>query len=160
MISDENGNSFEVEVDITKSPLTEQFHRLTDFLNVAPTSILTGAFCPFRSDEWDDFSSEMKDIGFEIGKKFWYSAIRKNEINLIITLGHGKILNETLTMPIAEEFDAKLDKEIILGNNWCCLRRYIGENIKIIQLPHLSRFRIFDSQNTYINEIEDIFSIV
>ena len=74
VISDENGNSFEVEVDITKSPLTEQFHRLTDFLNVAPTSILTGAFCPFRSDEWDDFSSEMKDIGFEIGKKFWYSA--------------------------------------------------------------------------------------
>lgn len=79
VISDENGNSYEKEVEITKSPLTPQFLRLTDFMNVAPTSILTGAFCPFRGEKWKHFSREQKEIGFEIGKKFWYPAMKKKK---------------------------------------------------------------------------------
>tara|TARA_Y100000590_G_scaffold279505_1_gene313892 strand:+ start:1669 stop:2325 length:657 start_codon:yes stop_codon:yes gene_type:complete len=157
VISDEDGNSYEEEEEITESPLTQQFLRLTDFMNVAPTSILTGAFCPFRSDEWEDFSSKQKEIGFYIGKKFWYSAIKRNQMKIIITLGHGVDLLETFTMPIVNELNAKKVTEIVIGNNWCKLRRFEGRNKTIIQLPHLSRFRIFNEQNSYKKEIKEIF---
>ena len=157
VISDEDGNSYEEEEEITKSPLTQQFLRLTDFINVAPTSILTGAFCPFRGNEWKDFSSKQKDIGFEIGKKFWYPAIKRNQMKIIITLGHGEDLLETFTMPIVNELNAKKVKEIVIGNNWCKLRRFEGRNKTIIQLPHLSRIRIFNKHNSDKKEIEEIF---
>jgi len=157
VISDENGNSFEKEEKITLSPLTPQFLKLTNFLNVPPSSILTGAMCPFRGDEWNDFSSKQKKIGFEIGKKFWYPAIKKNQIKIIITLGHGEDLLKTITMPIVNELNAKKVKEIVIGNDWCTLRRFEGTKKTIIQLPHLSRFRIFNKKNSYKKEIEEIF---
>ena len=84
--------------------------------------------------------------------------MKKNGVKIIITLGHGAELLSTLTLPIAKELEATLDKEIVLGNNWCSLMRFKGKNITIIQLPHLSQFRIFDNQNSYIKEIEGIFS--
>lgn len=158
VISDERGNSYEVEEATTMSPLTKQFLKLSKYLNTDPESILTGAFCPFRSERWKDFTSEQKHIGFEIGKKFWYPALKKNGVKIIITLGHGAELLSTLTLPIAKELEATLDKEIVLGNNWCSLRRFKGKNITIIQLPHLSQFRIFDNKNSYIKEIEEIFT--
>ncbi|MAR94809.1 MAG: hypothetical protein CMD46_00350 [Gammaproteobacteria bacterium] len=157
VISDENGNSYEEEVEVTKSPLTHQFLRLTNFMNVAPTSILTGAFCPFRGEKWEHFSREQKEIGFEIGKKFWYPAIRKKEMKIIITLGHGKELLNTFTMPIVKELNAKKVKEIVIGNNWCKLRRFEKGSKTIIQLPHLSQFKIFTSKNLYSKEIKEIF---
>ena len=107
VISDERGNSYEVEEFTTESPLTPQFLKLSKFLKVPPRLILTGAFCPFRGAKWKHFSKEKKNIGFEIGKKFWFPVIRKNNIKLIITLGHGKELLNTLTKPIVDEFNAK-----------------------------------------------------
>ena len=43
-MSDERGNSYEVEKEISKSPITPQFLNLCEFLETEPKNVLTDAF--------------------------------------------------------------------------------------------------------------------
>tara|TARA_B100001750_G_C15518284_1_gene609169 strand:- start:3157 stop:3807 length:651 start_codon:yes stop_codon:yes gene_type:complete len=159
VLSDENGNSYQVEEDVTKSPLTRQFLKLSKFLGVAPIDILTGAFCPFRSNKWKDFSTIQKKIGCEIGKHFWFQVLRESPIKLIITLGHGEELLRTITNPIVKEFNAKLEDKIFVWKG-CFMSHYSTKDLKIIQLPHLSQHQIFDKNEVYMPSINQIFKDV
>ena len=136
VLSDERGNSYEVEKDVTESPLTDQFLKLAEFLKVKPIDILTGAMCPFRSGKWEDFTEEQKIVGFEIGKNFWLEVLKK-DINLLITLGI-QVTNELLPY-----LDAKLELSIDSGWGNVQLKRYATKDFDIVQLPHLSSFKIF-----------------
>lgn len=70
-ISDERGNSYEVERYTTKSPITDQFLRLADFLNQKPADILAGVVVPFRSDSWAELSKHQKNESLKLGREFW-----------------------------------------------------------------------------------------
>lgn len=149
-ISDERGNSYEVEKFTTQSPLTDQFLRLSSFIKLKPNQILTGVACPFRGDRWNDFNSSQKEAGLNIGKIFW-SKVLDEKIKLIITLG-----NET-TKLITEIKDSKLEKEINSGWGNYNLKRYTNsKNTKIIQLLHLSTFKLF-SRPKCITPLKEIF---
>jgi hypothetical protein len=137
LLSDERGNSYEVEKYTTKSPITEQFLMLCDFLGRKPASILTGVACPYRGDRWTDFSSEQKKVGLNIGKQFWSEALGRR-IKLVITLG-----NET-TQLVTDIKSAQLELEINSGWGKYNLRRYRGsQGTEIVQLLHLSTFKLF-----------------
>jgi hypothetical protein len=141
LLSDERGNSYEVEKYTTKSPLTKQFLKMCKFINRKPSSILTGVACPFRGDRWSDFSKEQKKAGLEIGRKFW-SKVLDDKIKMIITLG-----NE-VTKLITDIKDAQIELTINSGWGNNSLRRYkSNDNVEIIQLLHLSTFKIFSSIN-------------
>lgn len=137
IVSDERGNSYEVDRLITKSPLTAQFLMMADFLRVSPGAILTGTAHPFRSDRWTDFTEEQRLIGLDFGRRFW-SRILSQRIKLVITLG------DQATEVIAATSDARLSREVNSGWGTTRLKRYsTDKRFDIVQLPHLSHFKIF-----------------
>ena len=77
VVSDERGNSYEVEKEITESEITHQFLSLCKFLETSPNEVLTGTICPFRSADWENFldgstfTDEQKRIGLSLGEEFW-----------------------------------------------------------------------------------------
>ena len=85
VISDERGNSYEVEEFTTASPLTAQFLKLCKFLKIKPSNMLTGPACPFRGNRWKDFNPKQKQAGFRLGNEFWSTAL--DGIELIVILG-------------------------------------------------------------------------
>jgi len=165
VISDERGNSYEVELNIAETQLNKQFLRLCKFLKVMPNDVLTGVICPIRSKSWDGkgkgndkharfldgsiFTKEMKNIGISLGEEFWSEALKN--INTIITIG------EPAKKSIVKIFRAKLIKEVNTGWQNTKLRKYVGHDEKyIIQFPHLSIFQLF-SKERYLPAIESIF---
>ena len=142
ILSDERGNSFEVERFKTVSPLTDQFLKLAAFLSVTPKDILTGTAHPFRSNRWSDFSREQRLVGLDFGKRFW-SRILNNKRKLVITLG------DQATRIITSNTDAQIEQEINSGWGAIKLRRYSTSlGFPIVQLPHLSTFRIFSRKES------------
>lgn len=136
MISEEGGNSYQIEKTITKSKITDQILQLYKFLKLKPASVLTGAAHPFRGDTWDDFNEDQKKVGLSIGKEFWTDAIKN--IDQIIVLG------EEAKCLINEIVNPKLELEIPSGWGNIRLRRYRGaDGVSVVHLPHLSRFKIF-----------------
>ena len=151
VLSDERGNSYEIEQHITRSPITSQFIKFSSFMNIEPNSILTGVMCPFRSNRWEDFSYQQKQAGINLGREFLYEVTTK-KLKTIVSLG-----NET-TQTIKDLFDAKLTQEIASGWGEIKLRRFLAANaINIIQLPHLSTFKLFSGEK-YREPLETIFS--
>ncbi len=141
LLSDERGNSYELERNTTESPLTQQFLEMCSFINRKPSSILTGVACPFRGDRWSDFSREQKNAGLEIGSMFW-SKVLDDKIKMIITLG-----NEA-TQSIINIKNAK--PELVINSGWgkYNLKRYkTKNNLEIIQLLHLSSYKLFSRVN-------------
>ncbi len=141
ILSDERGNSYEVEKFTTESPLTQQFLEMCRFINRKPASILTGVACPFRGDRWNDFSIEQRNAGLDIGRKFW-SQVLDDKIKMIVTLG-----NEATELVV----DIKnAERDLITNSGWgnYNLKRYKSkDNVEIIQLLHLSTFKLFSRAN-------------
>ena len=156
VVSDERGNSYEVEKEITESEITHQFLSLCKFLETSPNEVLTGTICPFRSADWENFldgstiTDEQKRIGLSLGEEFWLEAL--NKINIIISVG-----NETTNL-VVKILDAKKNLEINSGWGNVKLRRYENsQNKMIIHMPHLSRFQLFSRQNC-IKPLKIIFN--
>ena len=156
VVSDERGNSYEVEKEITESEITHQFLSLCKFLETPPNEVLTGTICPFRSADWENFldgsifTDEQKRIGLSLGEEFWLEAL--NKINIIISVG-----NETTNL-VVKILDAKKNLEINSGWGNVKLRRYENsQNKMIIHMPHLSRFQLFSRQNC-IKPLKIIFN--
>ena len=151
-VSNEQGNSYEIDRFVTKSPITEQFFKLCKFIDTEPRKILTGMACPFRGGHWNHFSNQQKDIGLSIGRQFWSEAL-DDRIKLIIVLG-----DDTKTM-IVDLKNARLDYEVEAKWQNTKNRRFItSTGTKIIQLPHLSRFKIF-SREECLEPLKEIFEI-
>ena len=70
MLSDERGNSYQVEEHQELSPITKQILKLCRRLGKQPDQLLMGTICPFRSDSWKDLRRDVKDVGLKIGKEF------------------------------------------------------------------------------------------
>jgi hypothetical protein len=136
IVSDERGNSYEVERLTTRSPLTAQFLKLSELLGIPPKSILTGTAHPFRSYTWSDLTPQQKSVGLNFGRKFW-SQVLGSRIKLVITLG------DLTTQLIGKDFDLRLTEEIASGWAATKLKRYsTSRGFDIVQLPHLSHFKL------------------
>ena len=111
------------------------------FINKKPASILTGVACPFRGDRWNDFSIEQRNAGLDIGRKFW-SQVLDDKIKMIVTL--GKVATEMIV-------DIKnAETDLITKSGWADynLKRYKSkDNVEIVQLLHLSTFKLFSRAN-------------
>jgi|TARA_B110000305_G_scaffold29298_1_gene27579 hypothetical protein len=150
VISDERGNSYEVEEFTTASPLTAQFLQLCKFLKIKPSNMLTGPACPFRGNRWKDFTPQQKQEGFRLGNEFWSKAL--DGIELIIILG------DEAKKSINEIVKAELELEIQSGWGNTKLKRFKNvDGVKLIQLPHLSTFKLF-SRNKCKFPLKQIFS--
>jgi hypothetical protein len=150
VLSDERGNSYEVEQFNTESPITAQFLKFSSFLGLQPSSILTGVVCPFRGDRWKHFSNEQKRAGLNLGRDFWCQAMTK-KIRTVVTLG------DVATQTINNFLGAKLETVVRSGWGNITLKRFSSDKkISVIQLPHLSTFKIF-SRDECKAPLEEIF---
>ena len=88
-ISNERGNTYEVEQGKIKSPIVDQFLRLAKLLGRQPADILTGVIAPFRSKglgHADRASTKrISRFGPEI---FWMGPLSRPDLRLIIASGN------------------------------------------------------------------------
>lgn len=151
LISDERGNTYEVEMHTTKSPITNQFLELCTLLNKNPSDILTGTICPFRSKSWILLSREQRDAGLMLGKCFWHKTLDK--INLFICVGNDVAKNITSI--------SDFKKEKIFNSGWGNVKIIKYKDSKdrtLIHLPHLSTFKLF-SRKECLLVLKQVFKL-
>jgi uracil-DNA glycosylase len=151
MVSDERGNSYEIEMDITKSPINEQFMKLCDFLEKKPSDFLTGAAIPFRSNNWDSLNKEQKIAGVEIGISLWKEMLGSNIKKIIVT-------GEEACKMVLKIKSAKL--KLSIPSNWSNtkLKKYVSKDgTEIFSIPHLSSYRLF-LRDESVKQLKILFS--
>jgi hypothetical protein len=138
VVSDERGNSYEVERDTTQSPITAQFLKLCDFIGVKPSRVLTGVAAPFRSERWNTLSSTQRRAALSIGREFWSEVLPNSPARLIVTCS-----DEASELAVSIT-GARLDSVTPSGWGNITLSRYLaGGDRRIVKLPHLSQFKLF-----------------
>ena len=136
-ISDERGNSYEVEQDTTISPITNQFLLLARLLGVAPGEVLTGVAAPFRSHQWSDFSRRQRSESLALGRRFWTVPLKRPDLRLIL------VCSKEAAKLVVDVTGASFDIETPAGWGNVKLRRYrCGGGKVVVHLPHLSRYRL------------------
>lgn len=137
LTSDERGNSYEVEKYTTRSPLTAQFLLLCDLLGLRPSEVLTGVAAPFRSNNWQELTLQQRKGSLEIGRRFWEQPLSCSGLQMVITCS-----TEATKLAVSITA-ARPDTEVSAAWGKIRLRRFVSESGKVvIQLPHLSRFRL------------------
>ena len=137
-ISDERGNTYEVEQGTSASPMVDQFLRLAKLIEHRPADILTGVVVPFRSKNWDCVEEYQREESLALGRRFWKVPLSRPDLRLIIVTGTP---TEKLVVDITE---ASCDGESDSGWGSYKLRRYrLPKGGRIVYLPHLSHFRLF-----------------
>ena len=138
LISDERGNSYEVERNDTKSKITNQFLLLANFLKIQPIDILTGVVAPFRSNRWGELTPYARTESLALGKQFWYEPLSQPGLKLVFACSKDaadlvcEVLGATFTVDCPAAWHNKK------------LRRWEAPGGKVIvYLPHLSRFPLF-----------------
>lgn len=136
-VSDESGNSYEVEKNVTQSPITGQFLTLCSLIGITPRQCLTGVIAPFRTIDWQPARDKRS---LEIGKEFWKELLSVSPVKTLFAVGAEteKVLVEILS--------STLDTEVPSGWGNYKIRRYAAGGRSIIALPHLSRFKLLSSK--------------
>lgn len=148
-IEDPEGNSYYVERENTKSPLTHQFLEMCDFIGAKPDDVLTGAFFPFRSAKWSDLSALQIEEVLKFSQPFWKAATENCEIIIVIS--------NFVASNIVSELKCK--KILDIKSNWGAtkLRKFRNCDGKtVIHLPHLSSYKLF-SRNECLQPLRSIF---
>ena len=136
-VSDERGNSYVVEQATTRSPITDQYLRLAALLGVDPSAVLAGVVNPFRSASAADLTAQQQAAGLALGEEFWRGPLSRADLQRIVTSGReaGDF--------VARLLGARLDAEVASGWGTVTLRRLRTHDGRVIvQLPHLSRFKL------------------
>lgn len=136
-LSDERGNSYEVEQHTTSSPITAQFLALVDLLKLKPEQILTGTIVPFRSNRWKSISGEKRRAALKIGYSFWSEVFNANRPKKVICCcpEAGRMASEIL--------GATLEMTINSGWGNISLHRFRAKDgATVVQIPHLSTFKL------------------
>ena len=137
VVSDERGNSYEVERSYTASPITEQFLQFCDFLDVAPSEVLTGVAAPFRSCGWGQLSSVQKNEALAMGTAFWSQALNQ-EIKMVVAV------SKEAARVAQDALGARFETAIPSGWGEVQIQIFQGAHgRRLVQLPHLSRFKLF-----------------
>jgi hypothetical protein len=152
-LSDERGNSYEVEKDITTSAITAQFLALANLLGLQPNQILTGTIAPFRSNRWNTVSNSQRKAALAFGETFWREvfALRRPKRVICCCPEAAKIVCEIL--------GARPDATLNSGWGDISLRRFRADDgAMVVQIPHLSTFKLL-SRPQCIGPLKDILDM-
>jgi len=152
-LSDERGNSYEVERAVTASPITAQFLALAEMIQVQPGDILTGTAAPFRSNRWKTLPLAQRRAALEIGKEFWRQVFAEKLPRRVIACcpEAAQMANEILR--------AKPEMSIRSGWGETSLHRFRGNSGALVaQIPHLSTFKLL-SRSECIEPLRSILDL-
>lgn len=139
-IEDRRGNTYEVERNSTKSPLTGQFIALCKFLGKFPSDVLTGVATPYRSNNWRELNRAQRHESLAVGEAFWREALPHRPRRLIIACSS---IARDMVYDIYDVAPQDRPRGILSGWGNTRLRRYDCRNgPTIVALPHLSRFTL------------------
>jgi hypothetical protein len=135
-LSDERGNSYEVERKVTASPITAQYLALAEMIG-QPKQILTGTVAPFRSGRWKTLSLAKRSAALAIGREFWRQAFALKRPKTVIACcpEAAKVATDIL--------GAKAELAINSGWGDTLLRRNrAADGAMVVQIPHLSTYKL------------------
>ena len=139
LISDERGNSYEVERDTSRSPIASQFLRLCEFKGLRPSEVLAGALAPFRSDRWSSLTSPRREASLDVGRRFWTAVLRQSAPDKPIV-----VCSKPAADIVKSMLGARCERKLPAGWGSVSIRRYrAADNRLIVHLPHLSRYKLF-----------------
>jgi len=120
-----------------QAPLQQQIQKLVALLGYAESEMASATFVPFRSPTWADLRE--RDAALQLGRSLWTRLLARAKPELIVCVGKGVVGEE-----IARLTDATLVGEVDIGWKDHSATRYrTASGMRIVALPHLSRFRLF-----------------
>ena len=137
-VSDERGVSYVVERETTRSPITSQFLGMADFLGVDAERIVPGTVMPFRSGAWTDLTKAQRSRGLALGREFWTEVLCRSTVRMVVAV------SAEATAMAVDILGATLVRSVPAGWGNVSVHRYeTPAGTTVVQLPHLSRFRLF-----------------
>lgn len=131
------GNSYDLERESTKSPLTAQYLQLLELLELSPSEVLTGAYVPFRSNRWVDLTDSQKTACLGFARNFWANYLKDKE--LVICCG-SLVFDEAYKL-----LGCGVDKVSVpsgWGRTQIKLAKFNAGKSKLVGLPHLSSYKL------------------
>ena len=137
----ETGSAYTDESWKNKPPgeaqLQRQVKRMFELMNVCPANVLSGYFVPFRSPNWGALQEKPASLAF--GTQIWRDIL--SEARPKTTVAFGKDLaNHIATLLNATD---RRQHQAGWGDQTIDTYSY-GSSGKLIVLPHLSRFALFN----------------
>lgn len=140
--SQEEGSAYLIEswngYPAGQSPLQIQVQKLVERLGVTFDEVLSGQFVPFRSPSWNELVKQDDSIAF--GKKLWFEFSCDLQPETIVCIGHETSKHLKAVFGV----DKLIEKSSGWGNQTIKIGKGRG-GLKLISLPHLSRFSLFTS---------------
>jgi hypothetical protein len=100
--------------------------------------VLSGYFVPFRSPNWESLSKKEESV--EVGKRLWMEVLKGDRLKTIIAFGKSPI---DLHLPAMLAARLCATPAAGWGDQTIDVYRF-GERGKLLLLPHLSRFALFN----------------
>ncbi len=119
LVSVERGNSYEIDLSNSRSPISDQFMRLCEFMPVEPAEVLTGVVAPFRSASWEALTVRQRQASMDFGRRFWGRALRSSPRDAAIIVCSARARKLVVSL-----LDATLEKELPSG--WRRYRKFAG----------------------------------
>lgn len=139
VLSNEAGNNYVLEKEITRSPITAQYLKLCSLIGQDAEMVLAGTVCPFRSKSWKDFDKEKMAAGLAAGTTFW-SKVLQRKFKYVFCIGGvtGENISKILPKTESTVYDSGWGNAKIKVDVW-------GNGTKVITLPHLSRYKLLSN---------------
>lgn len=128
--------------DPGQSPLQVQIQSLFERLNLGETDVFCGNFVPFRSPGWSDLPE--KEDALCLGRRLWSWALQSCPADLFLTM--GRLAGAEIAQ--LKSGDSAPPEPVYLPVNWGRqkLEIYSGAGWTVINLPHLSRYKLFSGK--------------
>jgi hypothetical protein len=145
---------------VGSSKLQVQLQALFEFLNWDPLATLQAPFSPYRHPSWSAMPRELQErtIDFCVAE-IWRPYFERHIPKQIVCVGKPQL------EPLLRALDLEVlsCKSVFTGwnNNACRYAEQIvlAEGVKIVQIPHLSRFGIMTSGACH-DHLPEIFSVL
>ncbi|MEV8468638.1 uracil-DNA glycosylase family protein [Fluviibacterium sp. DFM31] len=137
-VSEERGSAYVVQKwgnhAPGQAPLQQQVRKLFEALAVDPQAVLAGNVVPFRSPSWADLAEPKSAVSF--GQSLWHEIFDHARPRLVVAFGREAY--EALLPAVG----ASHVEEVLVGWGSIKGRWAQGNGVRLIGLPHLSRFSI------------------
>jgi hypothetical protein len=137
----EAGSAYEIESWKGRPPgqenLQRQVRRMFEIMAVKPKEVLSGYLVPFRSSTWN--ALEKKQASKDFGMAIWRDILDRLKPRTVIAFG------KDIADDVASLLDARDCKKYSAGWGEQTIDTFLyGTGGKLIILPHLSRFSLFN----------------
>ncbi len=144
----EAGSAYVIERWKGRAPgeerLQRQVKRMFEIVGTDPGDALTGYLVPFRSPTWADLSKKSESL--EFGFAAWREIFRRAKLKTVLAFG------KDVAPFIARLLAATLQRKHPAGWGEQTIDSYSFNDGKLVVLPHLARFAIFNRTNVAKSE--------